>query len=67
MKNLSSLVTEKEDMITIPGVRGITEIRLCKDRTDLMTIMNRVLAESFLEMKESLTNTGRRNLQRREE
>ena len=62
MKNLSSLVTEKEDMITILRARGITEIRACKDKTDLMTIMNRVLAGSFLEMIESLTNTGRRNL-----
>ena len=62
MKNLSSLVKEKEDMITIPRIKGITERRACKDRTDLMTIMNRVLAENFLEMKEGLTNTGRRNL-----
>lgn len=62
MKNLSSLVKEKEDMITIPRIKGITETRACKDKTDLMTIMNRVLAENFLEMKEGLTNTGRRNL-----
>ena len=62
MKNLSSLVKEKEDMITIPRIKGITKRRACKDRTDLMTIMNRVLAESFLEMKEGLTNTGMRNL-----
>ena len=62
MKNLSSLVKEKEDMITIPRIKGITETRACKDKTDLMTIMNRVLAESFPEMKEGLTNTGRRNL-----